>query len=73
VDDLSLPAKAPPAVRGTAKPNQKDALVYMADVYAGPGLKGVPRSQLASPLKILKRGWFLVVPLIVLVFLMIER
>ena len=33
----------PPVVPPKAKPNRKDALVYMADIYAGPGLKDVPR------------------------------
>ncbi len=33
----------PPVVPPKAKPNRNDALVYMADIYAGPGLKDVPR------------------------------
>jgi len=43
------PAQAPPVVRGSARAEPADptappeALVYMADVYAGPGLAGVPR------------------------------
>ncbi|NQT52005.1 hypothetical protein HQ576_08140, partial [bacterium] len=33
----------PPAVLPKAKPDRKDAVVYMADVYEGPGIQGVPR------------------------------
>jgi len=35
----------PPVIPSRVNPNRKDALVYMADVYAGPGLKGVPRGS----------------------------
>jgi len=33
----------PPVIPSRVTPGQQDALVYMADVYAGPGLKDVPR------------------------------
>lgn len=41
-----LPLRAtpkPPVVTDRVNPARDDALVYMGDVYAGPGLKGVPR------------------------------
>ena len=41
-----IPLKAvprPPVIVDKARPGQKDAVVYMADVYTGPGLEGVPR------------------------------
>lgn len=34
---------APPVVPDRVKPERKDATVYLANVYHGPGLKGVPR------------------------------
>jgi formylglycine-generating enzyme required for sulfatase activity len=37
------PRPRPPAVPDKADPTRTDALVYMTDVYAGPGLKDVPR------------------------------
>ena len=33
----------PPVIPDKIDPDCKDALVFMSDVYAGPGLKGVPR------------------------------
>ncbi len=33
----------PPVIPDKIKPGRKDAVVYLADVYAGDGLKGVPR------------------------------
>ena len=36
---------APPALPDRVQAGRKDALVYMADVYVGGGLKGVPRGQ----------------------------
>ncbi len=33
----------PPVIPSTVKPNRRDAVVYLADVYSGPGLEGVPR------------------------------
>ena len=33
----------PPVIPSRVKPEQKDATVYLTDVYAGPGLAGVPR------------------------------
>jgi formylglycine-generating enzyme required for sulfatase activity len=35
--------KRPPAVPDRVDPTTKNAIVYLSDVYAGPGLKGVPR------------------------------
>jgi len=33
----------PPVIPNKTKPDQRDALVYVEDVYRGPGLRGVPR------------------------------
>ena len=33
----------PPIIEDKIQPTSKDALVYMEDVYSGPGLRGVPR------------------------------
>ncbi len=33
----------PPVIASKIDPEQKDATVYLADIYAGPGLAGVPR------------------------------
>jgi len=33
----------PPVIPDKVQPERKDALVYISDIYAGPGLKGVPR------------------------------
>ena len=33
----------PPVIPSRVKPNRDDALVYMADIYSGPGLEGIPR------------------------------
>ncbi len=33
----------PPVVPDRVDPKRKDALVYMSDIYSGPGLKGIPR------------------------------
>jgi len=37
------PSVPPPVLPGSIDPQQTDAQVYLADVYAGPGLRGVPR------------------------------
>ncbi|MFW6162955.1 MAG: SUMF1/EgtB/PvdO family nonheme iron enzyme, partial [Planctomycetota bacterium] len=37
------PLARPPVIVDKAKPGKKHATVYMADVYQGPGLAGVPR------------------------------
>ena len=37
------PTKQPPAIPSRVRPESAEALVYMEDVYAGPGLAGVPR------------------------------
>ena len=39
------PRKRPPAIPDRITPGAKEATVYLADVYKGPGLKGVPRGQ----------------------------
>jgi formylglycine-generating enzyme required for sulfatase activity len=36
----------PPIIPSRVNPDRKDSLVYMADVYAGPGLKDVPRGTI---------------------------
>ena len=38
----------PPAVPSRVDPSRKDALIYLADIYAGDGLKGVPRGEVKS-------------------------
>ncbi len=35
--------KRPPIIPDRVKPGQKDGTIYIADIYQGPGLKGVPR------------------------------
>jgi len=35
----------PPSIPDKIRPDSKEALVYLADVYAGGGLKGVPRGE----------------------------
>ena len=37
------PSPTPPAIPDKVDPSRKDAIVYMANIYEGPGLKGVPR------------------------------
>ncbi len=37
------PRPRPPVIPERVQPDETDALVYMEDVYSGPGLKGVPR------------------------------
>ena len=39
-----VPRNRPPVIPRQVKPGRKDAIMYMADVYAGPGLRGVPRA-----------------------------
>jgi len=39
---------APPALASRCDPSGKDALVYLADVYAGNGLAGVPRGTVKA-------------------------
>ncbi len=38
----------PPVIQDKVQPDNKDALVYMEDVYSGPGLKGVPRGTVKA-------------------------
>jgi formylglycine-generating enzyme required for sulfatase activity len=41
-----VPLKArlrPPVIPSKVKPDTKDALIHISDIYSGPGLKGVPR------------------------------
>lgn len=39
---------APPAIPDATRPDRDDALVYLADVYAGEGLRGIPRGEVKS-------------------------
>ncbi len=38
----------PPVIEPKSQPERSEALVYMEDVYRGPGLKGVPRGTVKS-------------------------
>lgn len=38
----------PPVMASSVRPTEKDAQVYIADIYAGPGLAGVPRGTVKS-------------------------
>jgi formylglycine-generating enzyme required for sulfatase activity len=38
----------PPVIQDKTVPSKNDALVYMEDVYAGPGLAGVPRGTIKN-------------------------
>lgn len=38
----------PPVIPDRADPERKDALMFISDVYAGPGLAGVPRGEVKS-------------------------
>jgi formylglycine-generating enzyme required for sulfatase activity len=38
----------PPVIMDKVKPGQKDALVYVEDLYTGPGLKGVPKGSVKA-------------------------
>lgn len=42
------PSKMPPAVAEKVDPKRKDAVVYLHDVYRGPGLAGVPRGAVKN-------------------------
>ena len=42
------PRARPPVIPDQVKPDREDALVYLQDVYRGPGLKGVPRGAVKS-------------------------
>ncbi|MGQ9760594.1 MAG: SUMF1/EgtB/PvdO family nonheme iron enzyme [Thermogutta sp.] len=37
------PRPRPPVIPDRIDPSQKDAIVYLVDIYRGPGLKGIPR------------------------------
>jgi hypothetical protein len=39
------PTQRPPVIASTINPDQEDATVYLADVYSGPGMAGVPRGE----------------------------
>ena len=39
---------APPVIPDATKPDRDDALVYLADVYTGDGLRGIPRGEVKS-------------------------
>ena len=38
----------PPVIPEKVQPDRRDALVYLQDVYSGPGLKGVPRGTVKN-------------------------
>lgn len=38
-----IPRQRPPVIADRVDPSQKEAVVYLVDVYRGPGLKGIPR------------------------------
>ncbi|MCX6923578.1 MAG: SUMF1/EgtB/PvdO family nonheme iron enzyme [Verrucomicrobia bacterium] len=38
----------PPVIPDRVQPERKDSLVYLVDVYAGPGLRGIPRGEVKS-------------------------
>ncbi|MBI5384781.1 MAG: SUMF1/EgtB/PvdO family nonheme iron enzyme [Verrucomicrobia bacterium] len=38
----------PPVIPDKVQPEEKQALVYMEDIYSGPGLKGVPRGTVKA-------------------------
>ncbi len=40
--------RTPPVIASKVRPEHKDAVVYLADVYAGDGLKGVPRGTVKT-------------------------
>jgi formylglycine-generating enzyme required for sulfatase activity len=42
------PRPTPPIIPDTVQPARQDALVYMQDVYSGPGLQGVPRGTVKN-------------------------
>ena len=42
------PRPRPPVIPERVQPDETDALVYMEDVYSGPGLKGVPRGTVKA-------------------------
>ena len=47
----SVPVKStpiPPAIPDRIKPNEKEATVFIQDVYEGEGLRGVPRGEIKS-------------------------
>lgn len=47
----SVPVKStpvPPAIPDRIKPNEKEATVFIQDIYEGEGLRGVPRGQIKS-------------------------
>ena len=42
------PTPAPPVIPDKVDPQRKDAVVFMPDIYAGDGLKGVPRGTVKA-------------------------
>ena len=42
------PTPTPPALPNQVDPTRDDALIYLADVYQGPGLDGVPRGEVKA-------------------------
>ena len=42
------PRPRPPAIEDRVQPSQTNAVVYMEDIYSGPGLRGVPRGTVKA-------------------------
>ncbi|MCY2992536.1 MAG: SUMF1/EgtB/PvdO family nonheme iron enzyme [Planctomycetota bacterium] len=42
------PQPKPPIIQDRVEPDRTDAAVYMADVYQGPGIQGIPRGTVKS-------------------------
>lgn len=43
-----VPRPVPPAIPSQVEPEQRDASVYLQDIYIGPGLRGVPRGTIKT-------------------------
>lgn len=41
-------SKRPPALPDRIDPERTDAVMYISDIYAGPGLKGIPRGEVRN-------------------------
>jgi formylglycine-generating enzyme required for sulfatase activity len=39
---------APPVIPDRVKPGEKEATIYLANIYEGPGLKGVPKGEVTA-------------------------
>jgi hypothetical protein len=42
------PRPAPPVIPDRVQPERTNSLVYLVDVYAGPGLRGIPRGEVKA-------------------------